>query len=255
MNSPRQHRFSIGRPATFALCEADRRHLRVRDAARTARDDNPCPFGYVTRRIDPERRRCWQWVPQHYEPRYAYPLLVWLHDRGGDPAELLDVMPAISERNYLGLSLPVEDVLRAGSDAAVASLAFRLRRIVLRVRSQLRVHSERVIPLGFGAGGTLALQLLLHRPDWFGGAAALCGTRLADIRLRELRQLGRKRVLLAGTGSATQSPVEEAHRTARLLHAAGLEVTHRAYAAADVPTPRMLRDVDGWVMAGIAARK
>jgi len=54
-------------------------------------------------------------VPLHYEPNYAYPLLVWLHGAGDCHRQLKQVMPHISMRNYVGvapamprLDLPLE---------------------------------------------------------------------------------------------------------------------------------------------------
>src|SRR3954470_20156094 len=44
-------------------------------------------------------------VPQRYEPNYAYPLLVLLHGRGGDEHQMVRAMPALSWRNYVGLGL------------------------------------------------------------------------------------------------------------------------------------------------------
>src|SRR5690348_7083348 len=44
-------------------------------------------------------------LPQNYEPGYSYPLIVWLHDQGCDAEEVDDVLPRISERNYLGVAL------------------------------------------------------------------------------------------------------------------------------------------------------
>src|SRR4051812_30528965 len=46
-----------------------------------------------------------RFVPQRYEPNYAYPLLVLFHGRGGDEQQLVRSMPALSWRNYVGLSL------------------------------------------------------------------------------------------------------------------------------------------------------
>src|SRR5947207_14425004 len=46
-----------------------------------------------------------RFVPQRYEPNYAYPLLVLLHARGGDEQQMVRSMPALSWRNYVGLSL------------------------------------------------------------------------------------------------------------------------------------------------------
>src|SRR5258705_9905211 len=51
-------------------------------------------------------------APQHYEPNYAYPVVVWLHSDGGDERQLLRVMPHISKRNYVAVgvraSIPCE---------------------------------------------------------------------------------------------------------------------------------------------------
>jgi len=46
-----------------------------------------------------------RFVPRRYEPNYAYPLLVLLHARGGDEQQMVRSMPAMSWRNYVGLSL------------------------------------------------------------------------------------------------------------------------------------------------------
>src|SRR5271167_3249397 len=46
-----------------------------------------------------------RFIPRQYEPNYAYPLLVLFHARGGDEDQLVRAMPALSWRNYVGLSL------------------------------------------------------------------------------------------------------------------------------------------------------
>src|SRR5213080_1367475 len=46
-----------------------------------------------------------RFVPQRYEPNYPYPLLVLFHARGGDEQQMVRSMPAMSWRNYVGLSL------------------------------------------------------------------------------------------------------------------------------------------------------
>src|SRR5262245_59215922 len=43
-------------------------------------------------------------APIHYEPGYAYPLVVWLHGAGSNERELWQVMPKVSVRNYVGAS-------------------------------------------------------------------------------------------------------------------------------------------------------
>ena len=44
-------------------------------------------------------------APLHYEPNYAYPLLVWLHGPAGDESQLMRIMPSISLRNYAGVAV------------------------------------------------------------------------------------------------------------------------------------------------------
>src|SRR5439155_11774913 len=46
-----------------------------------------------------------RFVPRRYEPNYAYPLLVLFHAHGGDEQHMVRSMPAMSWRNYVGLSL------------------------------------------------------------------------------------------------------------------------------------------------------
>lgn len=42
--------------------------------------------------------------PLHYEPNYAYPLLVWLHGCGGDERQIMRIMPKLSLRNYVAVA-------------------------------------------------------------------------------------------------------------------------------------------------------
>src|SRR5580698_11026646 len=53
----------------------------------------------------PQAHPCGVFVPENYEPNYAYPLVVWLHDAGRSERDIVDVLPHISMRNYLGLAL------------------------------------------------------------------------------------------------------------------------------------------------------
>src|SRR4029453_560382 len=42
-------------------------------------------------------------APLHYEPNYAYPLLVWLHGPNDDERQLQRIMPSLSVRNYVAV--------------------------------------------------------------------------------------------------------------------------------------------------------
>lgn len=42
--------------------------------------------------------------PMHYEPGYAYPLLIWMHSPGSDERQIMKTMPLISMRNFVAIA-------------------------------------------------------------------------------------------------------------------------------------------------------
>ncbi|MEX0702841.1 MAG: hypothetical protein WD069_12165 [Planctomycetales bacterium] len=202
-------------------------------------------------------------VPERYEPGYPYPLIVWLHGRGRSERELAQLMPRVSERNYLGLAfrgtLPGRSVSPRGfgwpaSSGDDALFAEELYETVCRLRRAYHVHSERIHLAGFDDGATLALRLFLSRPEWFAGAIAFGGRfRGGPGALARYRDLSGKRVLIGTGARSAAAPVAEAVGTGRLLHSAGLEVTTRTYDAAHELSGEMLAHLNQWVMEGVCA--
>ena len=45
------------------------------------------------------------YVPERYEERYAYPLVIWFHSDANDEDQLEQFMGAVSSQNYIGLAL------------------------------------------------------------------------------------------------------------------------------------------------------
>ena len=87
--------------------------------------------------------------PMHYEPGYAYPLLIWLHGPGNDERQLLKIMPLVSMRNYVGISprgvaLPAkpqaETVLRPSS--AIPELMLRLNQEQEKTKTREKSFKE-----------------------------------------------------------------------------------------------------------------
>ncbi len=156
-----------------------------------------------------------RFIPQRYEPNYPYPLLVLFHGRGGDEHQLIQSMPAMSWRNYVGLGLRgPEPVTRRGRPSGygwgstfarpdrlltnrgpIASDAEILRRVlsgegppdpfdtivegvfsaVRQLRRSVHVHSERIFLVGVGEGAAVAYRLGLTFPERFAGVVALNG--------------------------------------------------------------------------------
>ena len=206
---------------------------------------------------------CATFVPENYEPGYAYPLIVWLHGSGSNERELSSLMPAISAQNYIGVALrgklPAANSLPgtfrwSQSDNQMTSLESELHDIVIDLRRSFHIHSERIYLAGFDDGAGVALKLLLRRPEWFAGAVTLGGNVSGgDMPLKRFRELRGKRLLIGGgsekNGRRTISQIVAA---GRLLHSAGLSVSTRIYDAGHEITPQMLTDIDHWIMSGIA---
>lgn len=213
-------------------------------------DDSMHPFG----------QQCGIVIPEMYEERYAYPLVLWLHTPGADESELFDVMPQISPRNSCGLSIRANAPAKDGgykwshNAADVSALLFEIRETVCEMRRRWHIHSERVYIAGFGAAGTMALRLMLTQPEWFGGAVSLCGRfPLPAPKTERFREFEGKRVLVLGTDADADVPPSEIQTTTRLLDSAGFTVSSRIESGGHELTQTMLRSVDQFVMDGLCA--
>ena len=196
-------------------------------------------------------------VPSGYTPRYAYPLIVWFHDDGGDERDVLDWLPQLSPQNYLGLGLrgplPVGDGLPGQRRWSLGRqhlewLEDQLGLALMETARQYSFHAERIVAAGIGGGATLALQMLLRRPELFAAAACLnaqfppqqCLAGWGRYSGRNL-WLGHSRLLHCG-------PSRPAIASARLLHTTGFNVCPQYYDDDAWPLETFGRDVDRWLM-------
>ena len=210
-----------------------------------------------------ERRPVRTFLPTGYEPNYPYPLLVFLHGRGGDEEQVLEFAPRLSRRNYICISLRgphrLED--RPGGGPAYswgpdgphdASLEDYILRAVEQTRRSYHVHSERVYLAGIAEGATLAYQIALALPEKFAGVISLNGNMPRHgcplLRLHDLRSLK----VFIGHGLANAVvPLPLARQDGRLLYTAGMSVEMRCYPTTHHIHPDMLRDVNRWVMSHV----
>lgn len=200
------------------------------------------------------------YLPENYEPAYAYPLVMWFHDEGGSEADLRRVMPQISNRNYIGVSLRGNTNLESGhgwalDEVRVTSLVEDVRAVAVSLRREYHIHSERIYLAGFGRGATAAVEVMLRQPDWFGGVLSLNGQfpKIGE-SLEHLPELKDKRILLATTLDCQTTKVGDVVATGRLLYAAGMLVGTRVYQdSGRKPSKKMLRDIDSWLMDDICA--
>ena len=215
------------------------------DAAELRINEKSLPGGQSTAALQHLSWGATIYVPEHYEPNYAYPLIAWLESGTSTPT-LAARMKQLSSRNYLALSIAPSNARRARPDGENAEPPYAVGRAISEVCERYTVHEDRVYVAGYGAGATSALQLLLGHPDWFRGAICVGGGFPADKRpFRHYRQLRRKRVFAR---LDVARPRRGLGSSIRVLHSAGIDVHVTAKSGA-----RMLREADSWMMDGMRA--
>jgi len=195
-------------------------------------------------------------IPLHYEPNYAYPLLVWLHGPRDNERQLKRIMPLVSMRNYAAIApgdrsggeLTPSDVWpqTAQSTDRAVQLVYEA---IERAGRKLNISRKRVFLGGFDAGGTMALRVGMANAEHFAGVVSLGGAMpRGDAPLAGINQARRLPVLLASGKESQRYSSSTICDDLRLLHAAGIQVALRLYPGGHQISPDMLADVDRWMM-------
>jgi phospholipase/carboxylesterase len=194
-------------------------------------------------------------VPQHYEPGYAYPLLVWLHSAEGSERQVQEVLPLISTRNFVGLGIRGTTAgSRRGHNwlqapAGILAAEQRILDAVDLAAERFNIHDSRVYLAGYQAGGTMALRIALRNPERFAAGLSIAGSfPTAHAPLVRLNHLRKFPVFLAHGRDSQACPIDRVCQELRLLHAAGMGVTLRQYPCGDDLTTQMLADMNAWLM-------
>ena len=207
--------------------------------------------------------------PMHYEPKYAYPLLVWLHGTGGDERQIMRIMPEISMQNYVAVAargLPMEQATSPPSfDLSVSAILHRpkeqydwtpsadnLAIIEQRIfdciavaQERCNIASHRIFIGGFGTGGTAALRLATLYPEHFAGAASFGGEIPPGNRIFPSWQMTQPLSVLLGVD---ESAPDHTCQMMELFYTAGLTAEVREYPDIKSLTPTMLQDLNRWMM-------
>jgi len=188
-------------------------------------------------------------VPEGYEPGYAYPLVVWLEDSRGSGETAKRWFPRASERNCVVISL--QPPLPADSPSSDAEWRFTADDLwealdyvgtaIAEVSAEMNVHPDRIFLAGDGDGGTMACDLLCVDPDQFAGAIALMPSGAhADGALHDWRTTPSRSVLLLA---------DELEADRRLhLDQAGLDLEWSSDLAPSAIAARLI----GWIMRHIS---
>lgn len=200
-------------------------------------------------------------APLHYEPGYAYPLLVWLHGSGCDERQLLRIMPLVSMRNYVAVAprgfACEQDEGPTGyrwpqTQSHIEQAEHRVFECIEEAQQRFRIADHRIFLAGFDAGGTMAFRIVMNHPQRFAGVLSICGAfPTGHSPLGQLNRVRKLPVFMAvGRDSLVYSP-DRACEDLRLFHTAGITVALRQYPCGHQLTQHMLRDVDRWIIEQI----
>lgn len=201
------------------------------------------------------------YVPERYEERYAYPLVIWFHSDANDEDQLEQVMSSVSSQNYVGLALRGNTMHETaggfrwdGSSLLFGSVPLQdlLHVTTCRLRRAFHIHSERIFLAGSGHGADVALQTMIQRPEWFAGAVLLDPTCKSDaLRSDRLTGLRGKPMMLSVSRSCPHDAMARTVESVRLLRSAGAKMDVEITDLPIDPTSNEARIIDHWIMGCI----
>ncbi len=196
-------------------------------------------------------------APLHYEPNYAYPLVIWLHGPHDDERQLLRVMPLVSMRNYVSVGPRAPHAMASGSpgyewtqcDADVSAAEQSIFDCLDIVDAKFHIARRRVFLAGYQGGGTMAFRVGLSHPDRFAGILSIGGCfPIGHQPLAYLDQARHVPLFIAQGRVSQLYPEQQTCDELRLFHAAGMHVTLRQYPCGDELSTQMLHDMNVWIM-------
>lgn len=212
-----------------------------------------------TRQLSP-----WTYViPQHYEPEYAYPLIVFLHGQGENEHQIDDVVASISLRNYVCLGVrgtQAQDPLQnpngfqwVHTPVQTASATQRVFDAIDDAKTQFKISDERIFLVGVGVGGSMAIRIGLSHPRRFAGVVSMEGSfPTGNSPLMQLEAARQLPILLLCGRESTFVTQDRVCETVCLCHAAGMHLDVRLYPGCDQHASLMFADVNRWIMTRIA---
>lgn len=195
--------------------------------------------------------------PERYEPRYEYPLIVWLHSCNSNEQELGQLMPNLSMQNYVACAPrgtraadPCGKQFQWGTSAASTAVAEEsVFEAIDAATSQFSISRNKIFIAGFGGGASMAWRIGLRYPDYFAGVVNVCGQFPTHNQpLAKLAAARHLPTLWMYGEESLRCGVDHICETLPILHAGRLSAHMRQYPCGDELLTNMLSDMNSWLM-------
>lgn len=194
-------------------------------------------------------------VPLHYEKKYAYPLIVWLHDDGKSAQQVQDVMLDLSMRNYVAVapqSLHGNNQAGYFWDQNWDSIEHAHKTVLEAIefaQARCHIHPNRIYIAGMGSGGTMAFRIGFSQADRFAGIVSIHGPLpTGSSPLRDWTRCRKLPIYWTHARSSEEFDQGQLCAQLRLLHIAGFTVNLRQYTQSESSCPQMMCDMNRWIM-------
>jgi len=209
----------------------------------------------------------WVRLPYEYDPNKAYPLVILLHGRGGNPQRFIEVANSLDTLDFVYAApqapysvpdmrdgfqyFPAIDPADSVDYAAGAELMTDwVIQVTKDISSRYKIRGNKFWVVGFSQGGAAAHLMGLFRPDLVAGYAALGGyviDRFATSeRFEKMKRSGVKVFIGHGTQDQVVTP-DEAVKARDRLQDYEINVSYHTYPAGHTLSPELRQDLTAWL--------
>lgn len=199
--------------------------------------------------------------PKHFEQRYEYPLIIWLHSADSSECELDEVVPAISTQNYIGIGLRGTESSRVRPDCyrwCEGDTSRKIAEELVVSTAQMAVedfpvNSSRIFIGGYGTGGSMAQWIGLRNPHTFAGVISINGAAPDKPSvLASWKHAKQLPVMYMYGDSSKLCPVDQVAKTIAFAHRSALNYQYVQFNCGDCLDTTMTSMMNKFMMAQIA---